>query len=153
MDKERILEEGDNLRSLFSHLNTNQIIHLLEKIHVEVRPHSERPTFPMLPKLTILLLSFSLSLPAGAAYLRRLDGFVTAASAIAALAVAAQEKGSGAARHTAVDGAPLTSEQRQRGGKRRRKGGRAALAAGRVAAQLQDLPVDTRSSINSIFQL
>ncbi len=39
MDKERILEEGDNLRALFSHLNGHQIIHLLEKIHVDEVPY------------------------------------------------------------------------------------------------------------------
>jgi hypothetical protein len=33
MDKERILEEGDNLRALFSHLNGHQMVHRLEKIH------------------------------------------------------------------------------------------------------------------------
>jgi hypothetical protein len=35
MDKERIREEGDNLRALFRHLNSQQIVQLLEKIHAD----------------------------------------------------------------------------------------------------------------------
>lgn len=64
MDKEHILSEGENLRTLFSHLNINQIIHLLEKIQPKVSPLL---LFPLLCCICSSVCTGEVSAPVGRA--------------------------------------------------------------------------------------